>query len=175
MLVHVTPPSSDRKAFRPKPYTRAPCDRARAPGSGGLDEIAVASDGVLMAESATGLHCSRSFDTNVRPERVRAYSAEPSSEYQTRSTGPVATEGRPNSMAEFPMCRQSSRVWPPRTCADTAAVHNSTSPAANRAVALGHMERVYCTLSIVRTGREISVFTLFSDQKASRRPSCYAI
>jgi hypothetical protein len=36
---------------------------------------------------------------------------EPSCEYQTRSTGPVATEGNAIPTAALPMCRHSSWLW----------------------------------------------------------------
>src|SRR5262249_45054682 len=70
--------------------------------------------------------------------------ADPSAEYQTRSTGPVASEGEGRSMAEFPMCRQSRRDWaqaPGIARIATAAVIRPTNL---RNVALRHMGRVYC-------------------------------
>src|SRR5581483_2890111 len=77
----------------------------------------------------------------MRPEAVLAYKLDPSEEYQTRSTAPVAREGRPNSMAELPMRRQPmplSAAWTHHGRAARQAANTALD------VAPRHMDRVYC-------------------------------
>lgn len=84
---------------------------------------------------------SKSVVSKTRPEAVLAYKAAPSVEYHTRSTEPVASDGRGSSMAEFPTCRQ-----PIGDCAKTHQ-GNAAKPTAietARTVALRHMDGVYC-------------------------------
>src|SRR5580704_13738213 len=78
----------------------------------------------------------------MRPDAVLAYKVDPSAAYQTRSTAPVASDGRARSIAEFPTRRQ---VPCPHTHQGNAAARHATETA--RTVALRHIERVYCILS----------------------------
>ncbi len=72
----------------------------------------------------------------MRPEQVWRIKDRSVCEYQTRLTGPVATEGMDNSMAEFPICRQSRLPG----CALAAQANARQHPCgASRIVALRHM------------------------------------
>ncbi len=97
----------------------------------------------------------------------------PSWEYQTRLTGPVATEGMDSSMAEFPMCRQSRLTG----CALAAQVDATSSTAAlpNRTVALRHIRRVYCILFDVLPNWKGLNLSRVSHKNPERTPSCYAL
>src|SRR5579859_2351744 len=77
------------------------------PGSGRLAICEASGGGGTIFASETGVHCSKSLVEKTLPDAVRAYKTKPSAEYQTRSTGPVASEGSARSMAELPMWRQS--------------------------------------------------------------------
>src|SRR5258708_24028053 len=141
-------PSSDRKALRAKLYTRAPCRRIRAPGSGLFGAWpSIAGDGAF-GESRTAFQVSKSTVSKVRPDRVRAYSVAPSLEYQTRSTGPVAADGSASSIALLPMCRQSNcqsnRGPEVGVCASASSPAEAAARTAERTVTLRHICRVYC-------------------------------
>jgi hypothetical protein len=83
---------------------------------------------------------------NTRPDVVFANKVDPSVEYQTRSTGPVAADGSAVSwIAEFPTCRQLTPVPWPQTGADASAraTHGKSAEALDstaRIVVLRHIK-----------------------------------
>ena len=94
-------------------------ETTRAPDSG--NRAAVAGTGALVsAPLAAAVHVSKSAVSKTLPEGVRAKSSEPSGEYHTRSTGPVAGEASISSTEELPTLRQSGEVC--------AAARNTPAP-----------------------------------------------
>ena len=88
----------------------------------------------------------------MRPEAVLANKVEPSLEYHTRSTAPVAKDGRGNWIAEFPMCRQPTppvvaETWPQAHQGKTNRQAGTATLDSTRTVVLGHIDGVYCILS----------------------------
>src|SRR5581483_5250142 len=102
-LSQLSPPSSDRNAFRANAYKCVPLTRKRAPASGLFGAASLFETGGTTVVSGAGFQVSRSTLSKMRPLCARANNLAPSEEYQTRSTGPVAADGRPSSMALLPM------------------------------------------------------------------------
>ena len=84
-------------------------ETTRAPGSGSRAAVA-GIRAFVSATLAAAAHVSKSAVSKTLPDGVRAKSSEPSAEYHTRSTGPVAGEASISSTEELPTFRQSGRV-----------------------------------------------------------------
>jgi hypothetical protein len=110
-LIQECPPSSERSNCHPKEYIFRgfeAVETTRAPGSG--SRAGVAGIRVFVSATlATAAHVWKSAVSKTLPESVRAKSSEPSAEYHTRSTGPVAGEASISSTEELPTFRQSGR------------------------------------------------------------------
>lgn len=75
-----------------------------APNSGTVTTVGPRGSGGVGAPD--GFQFSKSAVSNTRPEAVRI-NREPDSEYQTRSTGPVASPASDRLMAELPTRRHA--------------------------------------------------------------------
>ena len=123
-----------------------------APASGIPAAVGSCSAGGLTFGSVINRHCSKSLVSKTRPDVVFANKLEPSVEYQTRSTAPVAKDGSGSSIAEFPTCRQPTppvcpETWPQTHQGTATRQAGKTAIDTARTVVLRHIDRVYCILS----------------------------